>query len=134
MVHPHDNDWLYVLLCDLQLWTKTFHDNIHVHHITSRNLSHHELTQDKYYCRRVYRIAVPQRLQPSLHIIYRMNMTIKNLLLQWLCLFFDILYLGFIHLYMKTYSRKSYFNVPQKQMLAIALNLQNNSYAYMIFR
>lgn len=32
-----------------------------------------------------YRIAVAQRLQPSPHFIYRMGITLQNLLLQWLC-------------------------------------------------
>ena len=85
MVQSHDNNRLNILLCDFQLWTKTLKNHIHVHHIISRNLSHHELTQDKFDCRLVYRIAVAQRLQPCLHLIYRMNMTIKNMLLQWLC-------------------------------------------------
>lgn len=91
MVQSHDNDWLYILLCDFQLWTQTFNNHIHVHHIISRNLSHYELTQDKFDCHLVNRIAVTQRLQPYPHLIYRMNMTIKNLLLQWFCHFLDVL-------------------------------------------
>ena len=98
MVQSHDNDWLYILLCDFYLWTQTVNNHIHVHHIISRNLSHHELSQDKYDCRLFYRIAVPQRLQPCLHLIYRMNIPIKNLLPQWLCHFLDILYWANTHL------------------------------------
>ena len=96
MVQAHDNDWLYILLCDFQLRTKTFNNHIHVHHIISRNLSHHELTQYKFDCRLVYRLAVAQGLQPCPHLIYRMNMTIENLLLQWFCHFLDILDFGFL--------------------------------------
>ena len=85
MVQSHNDDWLYILLCDLQLWAKKFYYLIHVHCVISRDLAHHELTQDKFDCRLVDCIAVTQRLQPCPHIINRMDTTIKDLLLQWLC-------------------------------------------------
>ena len=90
MIQSHDNDRLNIFLCDFQLRTKKFHYLFHIHCVISRDLAQHELTQDKIYCRIVYRIAVTQRLQPCPHLIYRMNMTIKNLLLQWPCHFLDI--------------------------------------------
>ena len=73
MVQSHDNDRFNIFLCDFQLRTKPFNNHIHVHHIISRNLSHLELTQDKFDCRLVYRITVTQRLQPCLHLLYGMN-------------------------------------------------------------
>ena len=84
MVQSHDNDWLNILLCDFQLRTQTFNNHIHVQYIVSRNHSHHELTQDKFDCRLIYRIAITPRLQPCLHLIYRMDITLQDLFLQWL--------------------------------------------------
>ena len=52
-----------------------------------RHLAHHEFTQDEIDCRLVDRIAIAQRLQPSLHLLYCMDITLQNLFLQRLCYF-----------------------------------------------
>ena len=85
MVQSHDNNWFYILLFDFQLGTKKFYYHIHVHHTIRRDLAHHELTQNEIDCRFVYRIAIAQRLKPCLHLIYRMDITLQDLLLQWFC-------------------------------------------------
>ena len=75
---------LIILLCDFQLRTKKFYYHIHIAHFITRHLAHHELTQDKIDCRFIDCIAVNQRLQPCPHLIDSMNITLQNLLLQWL--------------------------------------------------
>ena len=57
---------------------------------TRRYFAHHELTQDKIDCSLVDRIAVAQRLQPCPHLIDGMDITLQDLLLQWLRYLFDI--------------------------------------------
>ena len=52
---------------------------------TRRYFAHHELTQDEIDCRLVNRIAIAQRGQPCPHFVDGMDITIKYLLLQWLC-------------------------------------------------
>ena len=82
VVQPHDNDWLYILLCDFQLRTKKFYYHIHIAHFITRNFAHHALTQDKIDCRIIDCITITKRLQPCLHLLYRMNITLQDLLLQ----------------------------------------------------
>ena len=91
MVQSHDNDWLNVLHCDFQLWTKKIYYHIRVHHTVRRDFAHHELTKDKIDCRLIDGITIAQRLQPSFHLIDSMDITLQNLLLQWLCHLFDVL-------------------------------------------
>ena len=69
VVQSHDNGWFYILLCDFQLRTKKFHYLLHVHRVISRDLAHHELTQDRIDCRLADRITVTQRFQPCSHLI-----------------------------------------------------------------
>ena len=94
MVQSHDNDWFYILLCDFQLRTKKFYYHIHIAHFITRDFAHHELTQDKIDCRIIDSITISKRLQPCLHLLYRMNITLQDLLLQWLRHFLDILNWG----------------------------------------
>jgi len=84
MVQSHDNDWFNIFLCDFQLRTKKFHYHIHITHFIARHLAHHELTQDSINSRIFYCIAISKSLQPCLHLLYRMNITLQDLLLQWL--------------------------------------------------
>ena len=91
MVQAHDNDWLYILRCDFQLRTEKINYHIHVHHVFGRYFAHHEITQNKIDCHLVDRIAVAQWLQPCLHFVDGMNITLQNLLLQGLRYLFDIL-------------------------------------------
>lgn len=103
MVQPHDNDWLYILLCDFLLRTKKFYDHIHIAHFITRDFAHHELTQDKIDCRIIDSITITERLQPCLHLLYRMNILenlrkqatslspLQDLLLQWLCDLLNVL-------------------------------------------
>ena len=73
MVQSHDNDWFYIFPCDFQLRTKKFNYHIHIAHFITRDLAHHELTQDSIDSRIFYCIAITKRLQPCLHLLYRMN-------------------------------------------------------------
>ena len=91
MVQSHDNNWLYILLCDFQLRTKKFYYHIHIAHFITRDFAHHELTQDEIDCRLVDGIAVAQRLQPCPHFVNGMYITLQDLLLQWLCHLLDVL-------------------------------------------
>lgn len=75
MVQSHDNDWFNIFLCDFQLRTKKINNHIRIHHTISRDFAHHKFTQDKIDSRLVNCIAVAQRLQPSPHFIYRMDIT-----------------------------------------------------------
>jgi len=84
MVQSHDNDWFYILLCDFQLRTKKFYYHIHIAHFITRNFVHYKLTQDSINSRIIDSITITERLQPCLHLIYRMNITLQDLLLQWL--------------------------------------------------
>ena len=82
MVQSHDYDWFYILLCDFQLGTKKFYYHIHIAHFITRNFTHHELAQDKIDCCIIDSITISKRLQPFLHLLYRMNITLQDLLLQ----------------------------------------------------
>ena len=82
MVQSHDNDWFYILLCDFQLRTKKFYYHIHIAHFITRDFTHHELTQDKIDCRIIDSITISKRLQPCLHLLYCMDITLQDLLLQ----------------------------------------------------
>ena len=73
MVQSHDNDWFNIFPCDFQLRTKKINYHIHIAHLITRHLAHHEFTQDRIYCRFIYRIAITQMLQPCPHLIYRMD-------------------------------------------------------------
>jgi len=64
---------------------KRFHYHFHITEATRRHFAHHELTQDEIDCRLVNRIAIAQRLQPSPHLVYRMDITLQDQLLQRLC-------------------------------------------------
>lgn len=82
MVQSHDNDWFYIFFCDLQLRTKKFYYHIHIAHFIIRDLAHHELTQDSINSCIVYCIAISKSLQPCLHLLYRMSITLQDLLPQ----------------------------------------------------
>ena len=82
MVQSHDNDQLYILLCDFQQRTKKFYYHIHIAHFITRDFAHHELTQDKNDCSIIDSITISKRLQPCLHLLYRMNITLQDFLLQ----------------------------------------------------
>ena len=82
MVQSHDNDWLYIFLCDFQLRTKKFYHHIRVHHTVRRNFAHYKLTQDSINSRIIDSITITESLQPCLHLIYRMNITLQDILLQ----------------------------------------------------
>lgn len=84
MIQSHDNNRLNILRCDFQLWTKKFYYHIHIAHFITRDFAHHEFTQDKIDCRFIDGITVTQRLQPCPHLIYRMEITLQDFLLQWL--------------------------------------------------
>ena len=61
------------------------HYHFRITEATRRHFAHHEITQDEIDCSLIYRIAVAQRLQPCPHLIYRRDITLQDLLLQWLC-------------------------------------------------
>ena len=82
MVQSHDNYRFYILLCDFQLRTKKFYYHIHIAHFITRNFTHHELAQNSINRRIFYCITISKSLQPCLHLIYRMNITLLDLLLQ----------------------------------------------------
>ena len=91
MVQSHDNDWFYILLCDFQLRTKKFYYHIHIAHFITRDFAHYELTQDKINCRIIDSITISKSLQLCLHLRYRIDITLQDLLLQRLRHFLDIL-------------------------------------------
>ena len=72
MIQSHDNDRFYILLCDLQLGTKKFYYLVHIHCVISRDLAHHELTQDKIDCRIVLSHGCNPKAaaMPSSHLSY----------------------------------------------------------------
>ena len=82
MVQSHDNYRFYILLCDFQLRTKKLYYHIHIAHLITRDFAHYELTQDKIDCRIIDSITISKRLQPFLHLPYRMHITLQDLLLQ----------------------------------------------------
>ena len=61
--------------------------NFRITDATKRHFAHNELTQDKIDCSLVDCITVAQGLQPCPHFVDGMDITIKYLLLQWLCHF-----------------------------------------------
>ena len=66
----------------LLLRMKKFYYHIHIAHFITRDFAHHELTQDSIDSRIFYCIAISKRQQPCLHPLYRMNITLQDLLLQ----------------------------------------------------
>ena len=61
---------------------KKFYYHIHIAHFITRNFAHHELTQDKIDCSIIDSITISKRLQPCLHLLYRMHITLQDFLLQ----------------------------------------------------
>ena len=109
------------------LRTKKFHYHIHIVHFITRDFTHHELTQDSIDSRIFYCIALSKSLQPCLHLLYRMNITLQDLLLQRLRHFLDILDLSHIILISITpfiggvlplhFARHEYLELPLKLLL-----------------
>ncbi len=64
------------------LRTKKFYYHIHIALFITRHFAHHELTQDIINSRIFYCVAISKSLQPCLHLLYRMDISLQDLLLQ----------------------------------------------------
>jgi len=58
------------------------HYHFRITEATKRHFAHHELTQDEIDCRLIDSITISKRLQPCFHLLYRMNITFQDFLLQ----------------------------------------------------